>query len=140
MDGPAILLMLRILSALVLLAFLGVLGWLLQRELTVAARVLDNEEADLGFVHVLDGQANATRAKLRPVVSIGRIPTNTIILDNSYTSAQHALITHRDNQWWVEDLNSRNGTLLNDIPVTAPAVITVGDVIAIGDVKLTLEI
>lgn len=137
MDGSALLLILRILSALLLLAFLGTIAWFLQRDLATMNEVLREKDEVTGYLDVAHGE-DVTRHKLRSVVSIGRTPSNTIILDNAYTSAQHALITRRDAQWWLEDLNSRNGTLLNDIPVKEPSVITVGDAIAIGDVQLTL--
>ena len=137
MDGPTLLLVLRIVSALILLAFLGAIAWFLQRDLVAVQMSQTETDESAGFIDVVNG-ADTVRHKLRSVVSIGRIPSNTIILDNSYTSAQHALITRRDAQWWLEDLDSRNGTLLNDIPIETPTVITAGDDIVIGDVRLTL--
>ena len=76
---------------------------------------------------------------LRALTTIGRNVTNSIVINNNYTSASHAMFTRRGNQWWIEDLDSRNGTLLNDIPITDPAIVTPGDVVAIGDVIITLE-
>lgn len=137
MDGPTILLLLRLLSALLLLAFLGCIAWFLQRDLAALAHSSAQKQASYGFVDVTQDD-ETIRHRLRSVVSVGRIRSNTIVLDNSYTSAQHALITRRDAQWWLEDLNSRNGTLLNDIPVSEPTVITYGDSIVIGEVQLTL--
>lgn len=137
MDGPTLLFILRIVSALLLLAFLVAFAWFLQRDLVSVTDAQQEGELQLGFIEVVDGQQRQ-RHNLRSVISIGRIPSNTIVLDNAYTSAQHALITRRESQWWLEDLNSRNGTLLNNIPINEPAVITVGDDIAIGDVHLSL--
>ena len=139
-DGPALLLILRVLSALVLLAFLGIIAWFLQRELTVTAKSLSNDEVTNGFLRVMLPDAIVERHPLRQIVSIGRTLSNTIVLDNNYTSAQHALITRRDNQWWLEDLKSRNGTLINNIPVEEPTAISTGDQISIGDVTLMLEL
>ncbi len=116
------------------------IAWLLQREIALLAKSPERSKSDLGVVVVFDKQEEIMRTKLRPVVSIGRIPSNTITLDNNYTSAQHALITLRDNQWWLEDLKSRNGTLLNDYPVSTPTVISEGDVVQIGEVSLTMDL
>jgi pSer/pThr/pTyr-binding forkhead associated (FHA) protein len=59
---------------------------------------------------------------------------------DTFASAEHALISWRGGQWWLEDLGSRNGTRLNDETVTAPTVLSAGDVISIGQVKLKVEI
>lgn len=140
MSPQALLLLLRILSALTLLAFLGALGWFLYRDLQLATQSLEQHKFDFGFLQVMMPAKEPTRYRLRPVMSIGRVTSNTVILDNGYASSQHALVTHRDNQWWVEDLQSRNGTLVNSVPIDEPTVVTVGDTITIGDAILTLEL
>ncbi|MCB0017952.1 MAG: FHA domain-containing protein, partial [Anaerolineales bacterium] len=43
-------------------------------------------------------------------------------------------------QWLLEDLDSRNGTLLNQINVHEPTVVSSGDIIMIGDTKLKVEL
>ena len=74
------------------------------------------------------------------MTSIGRSSNNVIVLDDGYTSGQHSLITRRGKLWWLEDLASRNGTLLNDAVLTETAVLSTGDVITIGNIKLKLEL
>jgi pSer/pThr/pTyr-binding forkhead associated (FHA) protein len=49
------------------------------------------------------------------------------------------LLSLRGSQWWLEDLNSRNGTLLNDSPLETPTVVTMGDVVTIGNTQFKLE-
>lgn len=137
MDGAALLFTLRVISALLLLLFLAAIALFLQRDLAAASVALRGQTQLQGFIEVISA-GGRVQHKLRSVISIGRIASNTIILDNSVTSAQHALITQRDGQWWLEDLHSRNGTLLNGIPVSEPTVISVGDAIEIGEVRLGL--
>jgi pSer/pThr/pTyr-binding forkhead associated (FHA) protein len=52
----------------------------------------------------------------------------------------HAKIFLYNNMWVVEDMNSTNGTFVNDYPVTPgyPAVITTGDTIRFGDEEFML--
>ena len=45
----------------------------------------------------------------------------------------------RNGQWWLEDRASRNGTLLNGVPVQQPVIVTDGDVIGIGNYHFRLE-
>jgi len=61
------------------------------------------------------------------------------MLDDEFVSNEHALLTLRGRQWWLTDLNSRNGTLLNGVLLTTATIVSVGDVISIGDNKLVFE-
>jgi len=71
---------------------------------------------------------------------IGRSTTNAVVLDDAYTSNEHAVVRRKAGQWWLEDLDSRNGTLLNDMPLNAPAVVISGDVFTIGQTSLELDL
>ncbi len=44
---------------------------------------------------------------------IGRHPDCDIVIDDNSVSRRHAKIRRRGNQYFIEDLNSRNGTLVN---------------------------
>jgi len=77
---------------------------------------------------------------LRPLTSLGRAPTNTIVLDDTFCSHQHARVLRRDGQWWLEDQNSSNGTRLNGEPISEPVVLSSGDVIGIGQLELRVEL
>ena len=55
-------------------------------------------------------------------------------------SARHAHLTYHHNQWWLEDLASTNGTLLNDIRITTPTVITSGDELQCGATRLFISL
>ncbi len=47
------------------------------------------------------------------VATIGRMPDNTVCLDNQGVSSHHAIITKKENRYYIEDINSTNGTYLN---------------------------
>ena len=78
--------------------------------------------------------------ELKPMTSIGRASKNSVVLDDNYTSSEHALLIHRANRWWLQDLESRNGLSLNDLPLEEAAVVSSGDIITIGGTKLKIEI
>jgi hypothetical protein len=50
---------------------------------------------------------------LQPDTRIGSQPGNTITLRDTFISAQHARMHWDGFSWWVEDLNSTNGTFIN---------------------------
>jgi pSer/pThr/pTyr-binding forkhead associated (FHA) protein len=77
---------------------------------------------------------------LQPVTLLGRDANNTIVIPDSAASARHARLSRENGVWWLEDLGSKNGTLLNELPLSRPTTIEPGDVIGIGDLRLVLEV
>ncbi len=75
-----------------------------------------------------------------PLTSLGRAPTNTIHLPDSFASNEHALIAYRSGNWWLEDRNSSNGTLLNGTRISEPVILSSGDLIGIGRITLRLQL
>ncbi len=144
MSEQSILFLLRLAGAVLLLSFLGLLFWYLLQDLR-AARATNGEQAGfLGLLRVLDNTSAAPPVdalyELAPITTIGRNNRNTIVLDDTYVSGEHALLSWRDSQWWLEDMGSRNGTYLNDIAIMDPIVLSAGDVITIGGVRFKLDL
>lgn len=144
MTLELILLIFRALSGLLLLGFLAGIAWLIYRDMQVMTAAIAEQERPYGRLRIIANEAELpvvnTTYVLLPITSIGRAASNTIVLPDGYASAEHALIIRRQGQWWLEDQGSRNGTLLNDAPVQTSAIISVGDVIAVGGTHLKLEL
>lgn len=144
MEPQAILFILRLISAVLLLLFLGVIGWFIYRDMQLAARVVPETQRSYGSLRVIETtSANLTQDSafpLSPVMGIGRAASNTVVIEDDYVSSEHALLSLRGSQWWLEDLNSRNGTLLNNILLESPVVVTMGDVLTIGRTRFKLEL
>lgn len=73
-------------------------------------------------------------------VIIGRDPACNYPVANETVSNRHARLFFRQNQWWIEDLNSTNGTFLNDERLTTMTVIVTGDEIRCGETNFRVEI
>lgn len=145
MSPQLLLFLLRLLSAALLLAFLGLIAWLLYKDLQATRLVTVIKAVGYGCLRVLvsplpNGPAVNTVFDLSPVTTIGRGSRNSIVLEDNYVSSEHAVLTWRESQWWLEDLDSRNGTQLNDITLTGAAVVSVGDVFRVGSVEFRLEL
>ncbi len=70
---------------------------------------------------------------------IGRSPKATLRLDHSTVSRLHAeLILGPIGHWWLHDLDSTNGTLVNGKTVTE-RMLSPGDSIGVGDYTLTFQ-
>lgn len=72
-------------------------------------------------------------------LTVGRAAGCQITLDDTYASQVHARIFSRDDQLFVEDLGSTNGTYLNRRKVSAPMVVSRGDQIQIGSTIMELS-
>ena len=60
-------------------------------------------------------------------ITIGRHADNTIVLSDPQVSRHHATITWQPSGYAVQDLNSANGTFVNEQPVGQPSVLRDGD-------------
>jgi hypothetical protein len=76
----------------------------------------------------------------KPEVIIGRDQTCDYPLPDDAVSSRHVRLAFHHNQWWVEDLQSTNGTFLNDDRIYTPTVVISGDEVRCGKVNLLLTI
>jgi S1-C subfamily serine protease len=80
-------------------------------------------------------RAGTTLILSRQEVRVGRHPDNDIRFDPQSelkVSARHALIFRHGEAWYVQDLGSRNGTLINGRPIADPTALRDGDRIEFG--------
>jgi predicted component of type VI protein secretion system len=138
-----IIFIIRLLLTVLLYVFLGAVLFVLWRDLRASTDVpaaIQERKARLVVLNACDGLEPGAAFSLQPFTTLGRSAANAIVVPDTFASAEHALVSWRGGQWWLEDLGSRNGTQINDVLVTAPTVLGAGDVISIGQVKLKFEI
>ena len=129
--SASILLILRFLMVAALLAFLIGIMLILWREMN-RGRERDELAAPPPLILIVEGQP--AREFTLSAVIIGRDPSCDLSIDDQTVSGQHARLAYHHNQWWIEDLRSRNGTLLNDESIDSAIVITQGDELKLGQV------
>ena len=71
----------------------------------------------------------------RPIVTIGRHPSNDITLPFSSVSRFHSRIEVHNNRFYIIDLNSSNGTYVNGRRITQSA-LSDGDIVIFGNIEL----
>jgi len=67
-------------------------------------------------------------------LTIGRSETCQLVLATEYVSSKHAKIYFEDGRYILEDLQSTNGTYLNDTKVINKKILQLGDRIKLADV------
>lgn len=144
MSETTLLLGLRVGAALVLLAFIGAVLLLLWQDYRVTTREIEKMRIPRGRLIVLasetDDVAVDKEFPLLPLTSLGRAPTNTIHLPDSFASNDHATISYRNGNWWLEDRASSNGTYLNGTQIEDPTILSSGDLVGVGRVTLRLQL
>ena len=136
---------LRVLAGLSLAGFLLALYILIWRNFKQARLQLQAAHTFYGYLidtTETDGSFRQTGARfsLSPITTLGRAASNSIVVDDNFASGRHARIILQDGHWWLEDCNSRNGTLLNAEPIQQRAILADGDVIGIGKFNFKLEL
>jgi pSer/pThr/pTyr-binding forkhead associated (FHA) protein len=71
--------------------------------------------------------------------TIGRVDDNTFPIAQSSVSSHHCEILLRGNEVVVKDLNSTNGTFINNQQVSTEAVLKPGQILRLGQVEMRLE-
>lgn len=104
-----------------------------------------NEGIVYGRLRVLQSGSDPNLAvgsilNLKSTTRLGADTDNDIVLADRFVSSNHVRFRWDGVAWWLEDLNSRNGTLVNHQPWPPgqPGTVPIGSVITIGDVVVEL--
>jgi dipeptidyl aminopeptidase/acylaminoacyl peptidase len=113
---------------------------------TVSLQALPPEQvaAGAGFAALLTFESGPFVGRIvalpNQMVTIGRAPDNDVVVGDPATSGHHGRIEVRSGFFWISDLGSTNGTLVNGEPVIEKQ-LSDGDQVAIGQntLRFTLE-
>jgi serine phosphatase RsbU (regulator of sigma subunit) len=81
------------------------------------------------FDHLCEGDA----------LVVGRSSKADLVLSDRFLSRQHARFYREGDAWMVEDLGSRNTTLLNGRPLAVPARVSAGDLVKLSETVISVE-
>jgi pSer/pThr/pTyr-binding forkhead associated (FHA) protein len=140
------LLILRLLFIVLLYLFLMQVVIAITRDLKATATGAASQNKAppvLGHMVVIDGSNTllpGTSFNLEPETIIGRGPTNTIQLPESFISGVHTQLRFHNGLWYVTDANSRNGTYINNqrLEPGKPLVAKPGDIVQVGFIRFKL--
>ncbi len=90
---------------------------------------------------VTEGPLRGTTIALgQQSILIGRNPESTLVLSDDYASGRHARIFPQDGDWYIEDLESTNGTFVGQQRVTSdPMKLDLGSTVRVGTTVLELR-
>lgn len=131
---------LRLIIIVLLYVFVGWIGYSIFMELRRG--VYETEKAAIPPLSLTTSVGDLVQSQqfTIPEITIGRDPANPYHLPESTISLRHLKLSFHNNQWWAEDLDSTNGSYLNDVPIESPVVLTNGDELRLGQVYVTVKI
>jgi pSer/pThr/pTyr-binding forkhead associated (FHA) protein len=136
-----LVLLLRLLLAIALYAFLGWALWSLLREFRQQSdKLATQKKPGITLSIKIEQGKESQRQFSQPQIIIGRDTKCDVSVMDEALSAHHARLTHHHGQWWLEDLNSTNGTFLNHEKLTTPAVVITGDHFKCGNSIFGLQV
>ena len=141
MDGFTLVLWgVRLLFLLLLYLFLARVVRALLRDLRAAAREPVERAGRLVVLESPGGEPSVGRSfGLDVITPLGRDVNNAIVIDDPFASAEHAVLTFRGRSWYLEDLDSTNGSYVNGQRIDGVAALGYGDELQIGQVRFRLE-
>lgn len=135
-----LLFILRLLVLLLLYLFIGWIGYTIFMDLRKST---DKEgKANIAPITLIPLEEDLGEPKqyAQPEIIIGRDPANVYHLEDSTVSLRHLKLFYRNQHWWAEDLESTNGSYLNGDPLLSPVILTDGDELQLGQVKVTVKL
>jgi sigma-B regulation protein RsbU (phosphoserine phosphatase) len=71
-------------------------------------------------IHIMTGPQNGQSIELEgDTIFVGRAPDNDVQVKDRYVSRKHLKIIKKDDSYFIEDLESKNGTYVDGHPITA---------------------
>ncbi len=136
-----VVLALRIALATALFAFLGWAFYTLMQDLRQQGSKLSTQKKlGITFYIRIGSGTESIRHFTQPEMILGRDANCDLSIMDEALSAHHARVTYHHGQWWLEDLNSTNGTYLNKERLTTPAVVITGDEFRCGNTTFSIRI
>ena len=131
---------LRLLLAGALYAFLGWSIYTIWQDLRIHSTLLSSKQIPIIKLETTNKEEHLILELDLPEIIIGRDPNCEFSISDETISAKHAKLGYRQKQWWIEDLQSTNGTFLNEEEIKTPTVVISGDELRCGQVELSIQI
>lgn len=65
-------------------------------------------------------------------ITLGRKENNSVVLNDRFVSSYHARIYLRNNEYFLEDLQSTNGTYVNENKIEGKVKLNINDIMRFG--------
>ncbi len=89
-------------------------------------------------IQAISGDLTGQEISVERDMLVGRHQQADIVLQQSDISRKHAALLLKDQALWLQDLNSSNGTFINDTRLDGESLVKEGDIIQFASVKFSV--
>src|SRR6185503_3996488 len=135
-----LVLILRFALTIALYTFLGWVLSILWQEVKQQGELLASQKKPvIKVLAKLESGKEVQQRYSQTEVTIGRDPNCDFPILDEAISAHHARVSFHHSQWWLEDLNSTNGTFIGKSKVSVPVVLIASDEFKCGNTLFTVD-
>lgn len=111
----------------------------LEAQVFYKVKIGEEEDVFLYAENITNGRQTFKKLIVRDntEITVGRAGNNTIKIENIYVSANHARLNYFDGKWTISDLDSTNGTFVNDYRISTYS-LKPGDIVFIMGFKIII--
>ena len=132
-------LVLRVIMTASLYAFLVIALLVMWKNINQAAG--DKNISQIPYIKLnLEDHSEKTITFNQLEIFLGRDAQNDFQIQDDRASSSHARIFFRNNQWFIEDLQSTNGTSINNEKISSATVLITEDLIKIGSTLIRVHL
>lgn len=135
-----LVLILRLLLIILSYLFVSWIGYTIFKDLKINIQGRSQPIIPMIELTAIIDQTTIERRFQIPEFILGRDPTCDFPLSDKTISIRHSKLSFHDKQWWVEDLDSTNGSFLNENLITNPVVLTNQDKLRLGQINISIII
>lgn len=138
--NPILAMLVRLIGVLLSYLFVGWIGYTIYLSLRINAS--GSEQVSHPPITLTIDHEGISQSKqfLTPEVVIGRDPSCEFVIPDETISLRHCNLSYRNRQWWAEDLDSTNGSFVNESQIESPVVLIDGDTLRVGQVYIQIQI
>ena len=140
MMNAVLVLILRILFLILTYIFVGWIGYTIFKDLRGTFQKQKADQVSPLTLRALINQEPIDKQFTKTEIILGRDPDCDFSISDETISLRHCGLTYHHQQWWANDLNSTNGSYINDNLIDSPVIITEGDQLRLGKVVISIQV
>jgi pSer/pThr/pTyr-binding forkhead associated (FHA) protein len=132
-------LVLRVLFLILIYIFVGWISFVIFKDLKTHFQYKPFLVTQISLRANIEGE-NVEKIFSIPEIILGRDPDCDYSISDETVSLKHCKLTYKNKQWWAQDLDSTNGSYINDTIITSPIIVAEGDELRLGKIPITIQI
>lgn len=133
-------LILRILFLVLTYTFVGLVAYIIFKDLQALFRHQKKSQIVPITLRAVANQEPLEKQLAKPEVILGRDPDCDFSISDETISHRHCRLSYHHKQWWATDLESTNGSFLNENPIETATIIADGDQLRLGKISVNIQI